>query len=169
MLAPWKKNYDKLRQHIKKQRHYFTDKGPYSQSCGFSSSVCGCDSWTLKEAEHWRTICTELWNWRRLLRDCKIKPVSLKGDQSWVFIGRTDAEAEATVLWPPDVKSWLIGKDPDPGKDWRQEEKGMTEDKMVGWHHRVDGHEFEHALGDGEGQGSLVCYSLWHWKELDTT
>ena len=99
--------------------------------------------------------------------DCKeIKPVNPKGNQSWMFIGRNDAEAEATVLWPPDVKSWLIKKDPDAGKDWGQEEKGMTEDEMVGWHHRLNGHEFEQAPEDGEGQGSLVCCSLWGRKEL---
>ena len=99
--------------------------------------------------------------------DCKeIKPVNRKGNQFWIFIGRTDAEAEAPILWPPDVKSRLTGKDPDAGKDWRWEEKGMTEDKMVGWHHRINGHEFEQALGDGEGQGSLACCSPW---ESDTT
>ena len=96
--------------------------------------------------------------------DCKeIKPVNPKGNQSWIFIGRTaaEAEAEAPVLWPPDVKSQLIGKDPDPGKDWGQEEKGATEDEMVGWHHRRNGHEFEQTPGDSEGQGSLVCCSPW--------
>ena len=101
--------------------------------------------------------------------NCKgIKPVSTKGSQPWIFIGRTDAEAEAPVLWPPDEKSWLIGKDHDIGKDWRQEEKGTTEDEMVGWHHRIDGHEFEQTPGDSEGQGSLVCSSPWDCKELDT-
>ena len=94
--------------------------------------------------------------------DCKkIKPVNPKGNQSWIFIGRTDAEADTQILWTPDVKNRLIGKDPDVGKDWRQEEKGTTEDKMVGWHHRLDGHEFEQAPGTGDGQGSLACYSPW--------
>ena len=93
----------------------------------------------------------------------------LKGNQSWVFIGKTDAEAEAPILWPPDVKKWLIGKDPDAGKDWRQEEKRMTEDEMVGWHHRRDGQEFEQAPGVGDGQGSLVCCSPWGHKESDMT
>ena len=89
--------------------------------------------------------------------DCKeIKPVSPKGNQPQIFIGRTDAEAEAPILWPPDAKSWLIGKAPDAGKDWRQEEKGMTEDEMVAWHHWLNEHEFEQVPGDGEGQGSLV-------------
>ena len=90
---------------------------------------------------------------------CKIKPINPKGNQPWMFTGRTDAEAETPILWPPDAKNWLIGKDPYAGKDWRQEEKGTTEDKMVGWHHRLDGHEFEEALGVGDGQGSLACCS----------
>ena len=97
--------------------------------------------------------------------DCKIKPVNPKGNQPWIFIGRTDAEAEAPILWLPDAKNQLIGKDPDAGKDWRQEEKGTTEDDMVGWHHQLNGHEFEQALGDGKGQGSLACCSPWGCKE----
>ena len=102
--------------------------------------------------------------------DCKeIQPVHPKGDQSWVFIGRTDAEAESPILWPPDAKNWLIGKAPDAGKDWRREEKGTTEDEMVGWHHRLNGHEFEQALGVGDWQGSLACCSPWGYKESDTT
>ena len=102
--------------------------------------------------------------------DCKeIQPVNPKGNQSWIFIGRPDAEAETPILWPPDVKNWLIEKDPDAGKDWRQEEKGMTEDKMVVWHHWLNGCEFEQAPGDGEGQGSLECCSPWGHKESDVT
>ena len=89
-------------------------------------------------------------------------------NQSWIFIGRTDAEAEAPIFWPPDVKSWLTRKDPDAGKDWSQEEKGMTKDEMFAWHHQLDGHEVEQAPGDGEGQGSLACFSPWGHKELDT-
>ena len=99
----------------------------------------------------------------------EIQPVHPKGNQSWIFIGRTDAEAEIPILWPPDVKNWLIGKDPDTGKDWRKEEKGMTEDEMVGWHHRLNGHEFEQAPGFGDGQGSLVCCSPLGLKESNTT
>ena len=98
-----------------------------------------------------------------------IKPVNPKGNQFWIFIARNDNEAEAPILWPPDAKSQLIWKDPDAGKDWRQEEKGMTKDEMVGWHHQFNGHEFKQALGDGEGQGSLACCSSWGCKELDTT
>ena len=102
--------------------------------------------------------------------DCKeIQLVNPKGNQSWLFIGRTDAEAEAPILWPPDVKNWPIGKDPDAGKDWRQEEKGTTENEMVVWHHWLDGHEFEQALGVGEGQGSLACFSPWDGEESDVT
>ena len=102
--------------------------------------------------------------------DCKeIQPVHPKGDQSWVFIGRTDDEAETPILWPPDAKSWLIGKDPDAGKDWRWQETGMTENEVVGWHHWHNGHEFESIPGVGDGQGDLACYSLWGHKELDTT
>ena len=99
----------------------------------------------------------------------EIKPVNSKENQPWIFIGRTEAEAETPILWPPDVKSQLIGKDPDPGKDWRQEEKGMREDEMVGWHHQFNGQEFEQVLGVGDGQGSLVWCNPWALKESDTT
>ena len=99
----------------------------------------------------------------------EIKPVNPKGNQYWIFIGRTDAEAESSKLWPPNVKKSIIGKGPDAGKDWRQEEKGMTEDEMVGWHHWLDGHDFEQALGVGDGLGRLACCSPWGCKELDTT
>ena len=129
----------------------------------------------------WELDCEESWvlkNWcfwalvlKKTLEsplDCKeIQPVHPKGDQYWVFIGRTDAEAEAPVLWPDDVKNWLSWEDPDAGKDWRQEEKGTTEDEMVGWHHRLNGHEFEQAPGDGDGQEGLKCYSPWGCKESD--
>ena len=101
--------------------------------------------------------------------DCKeIQPVHPKEYQSWIFIRRTDAEAETPILWTPDVKNWLIGRDPDAGNDWRQEQKGVTEDEMVGWHHWLNGHEFEQTLGDGEEQGRLVCCSPWGCKKLDT-
>ena len=102
--------------------------------------------------------------------DCKeMKPVNPKENQPWIFIGKTDAEAETSILWPPDAKSWLTGKDPDAGKDWRQEEKGMTENEILGWHRWLNGHEFEQTLGDSEGQGSLACYSPWGHKESDMT
>ena len=102
--------------------------------------------------------------------DCKeIQPVHSKGDQPWVFFGRNDAKAETPILWPPHAKSWLVGKDSDAARDWGQEEKGTTEDEMAGWHHRLDGREFEWTLGDGDGQGWLVCCNSWGWKESDTT
>ena len=107
-------------------------------------------------------------SWESSPLHCKIKPINPKGNPSWIFIGRTDAKAEVP-FWPPDAKNWLIGKDPDAGKDWRQEKKGMTEDETVGWHHQLNGHEFEHAPGVGDGQGSLVCCSPWGLKESDTT
>ena len=102
--------------------------------------------------------------------DCKeIQPVHSKGSQSWIFIGRTDVEAKTLIPWPPDAKNWLIWKDPDAGKDWRQEEKGTTNDEMVGWHHQFDGHEFEYTLGVGDGQGGLACCSPGGCKESDMT
>ena len=125
------------------------------------------ESWVLKNG-CFRTVMLEKTFESPL--DCKeIQPVHPKGDQSWIFTGRTDAEAETPILWPPDVKSRLIGKDSDAGKDWRQEEKRTTEDEMVGWHHWLDGHEFKQALGVDDGQGSLACCSPCNHKESDTT
>ena len=98
-----------------------------------------------------------------------MKPVNAKGNQPWIFTGRADAEGEAPKLWPPDMKNQFIRKDPDAGKDWRQKEKRTAEDEMVGWYHWLNGHELEQTLGDGEGQGSLVCYNPWGRQELDTT
>ena len=128
--------------------------------------------WTLKTADHQRNDTFKLWCWRRSKSplDCKeIEPVHPKGNQSWVFIGRTDVEAETSILWPPDVKSWLTWKDPDAGKDWGQEEKGMTEDEMVREHHQLNGHGFGWTLGVGDGQGGLACYGSWDCKESETT
>ena len=134
------------RQHIKKQRHYFANKGPSSQSYGFSSSHIWMweldykESWALKNWCFWTVVLEKTLEG---LLDCKkIQPVHPKENQSWMFIGRTDAEAETPILWPPDAKNWLIWKDPDAGKDWRPEEKGTTEHEMVGWHHWLHGHEF---------------------------
>ena len=124
------------------------------------------EGWALKNWCFWTAVLEKT---LESPLDCKeIQPVHPK-DQSWVFIGRTDAEAETPILWPPDGKSWLIGKDPDTGKDWGQEEKGTTEDVMVSWHLRPNGHGFEQALGVGDGQGDLVCCSPWGRKESDTT
>ena len=173
MLTPWKDSYDQPRQYINKQRYYFANKGPSSQGYGFSSSHVWI--WELDYKESWAPKNWCFWTvvLEKTLEsplDCKeIQPVLPKGDQSWVFTGRTDVETEAPTLWPPDAESWLIRKDPDAGKDWRQEEKETTEDEMVGWHHWLNGHEFEQALGVGEGQGSLMCCSPWDCKESDVT
>ena len=148
-----------------KSRHYFTDKGPYSQSYDFSSSHVRM--WELEHKESWAPKNWCFWTvvLEKTLEsplDCKeIKPVNPKGNQSWIFIGRSDADAETPIFWPPDVKNWRIGKDPDAGKDWRREEKGTTEDEMVGWHHRLNGLQFERAPGVGGGQGGLLCCSPW--------
>ena len=166
MLAPWKKSYDEPRQHIKKQRHHFADENPYGQSYGFSSGHVWMwemdhrkgwepNNWCFKTVVLMKTLESPLDN-------KEIKAVNPKGNQPWIFTGRTDAEAEAPVLWPPDGYSQLIGKESDAGKYWGQEEKGTTEDKMVG-------HEFEQTPRDNEGQGSLSCCSSWGCKELDTT
>ena len=143
LLAPWKKSYDQPRQHIKKQKHYFANKGPSNQDYGFSSGHVWM--WELDYKESWAP--KNWWFWTVVLKtlesplDSKdIQPVHPKRNQSWIFIGKT--EAETPILWPPDAKNWLIGKDPDAGKDWRQEEKGMTEDEIVGWD-QLNGHEFE--------------------------
>ena len=160
---------DKPRQHIKKQRHHFADKGPYSQSYGFSSSHV--QMWELDHKEGWALKYWCFWTvvlekTLEILLDSKeIKPVNTKGNQSWIFIERTDAEVEAPKLCQPDEKSWLIRKGPDAGKDWRQKEKGMTENEMTGWHHWLNGHEFDQTLGDCERQGSLACCSPWGCKE----
>ena len=169
MLASWKKSYKKPRQHIKKQRYYFANKGLSSQSYGFSSSHVWM--WMLDHKENWASENWCFWTvvlektLESLLDSKEIQPGNPKGNQSWIFIERTDAEVEAPILWPPDVKNWLIGKDLDAEKDWRQE-KGMTEDEMVGWNYR---HDFEEALGVGDGQGSLACCKPWGRKELNTS
>ena len=135
ILKDWKESYEKPRQCIKKQRYQFANKGPYSQSHGFSSSHVRCESWIIKKAEHGRINAFKLWCWRRFFESplyCKeIKPVNLKGNQPWIFIGRTVAEAEAPILRPLDEKSQHIGKDYDAGKCWKQKEKGVAEDEMV--------------------------------------
>ena len=149
------------------------NKGPSSQGYGFSSG----------HVRIWKLDCEESWapkNWcfwsvvlEKTLEsplDCKeIQPVHPKGDQSSVFFGTTDAKAETPILWPPHVKSWLIGKDSDAGRDWGQEEKGTTEDEMAGWHHRLEGHEFGWTPGVGDGQGGLACCGSWGHKEWDMT
>ena len=128
-----------------------------------------CESWTIKKVDLWRTDAFELWCWRRLLRvpwSTMRSNQSILKEKPWIFIESTDAEAP--ILWPPDVKSWVTGKDLSDGKDWGQEEKWVTEDEVVGWHHQLNGHEFEQTPGDGEGQGNLACCSPWRHKESDT-
>ena len=173
MLTPWKESYDQRRQHIKKQRLYFSYKGPSSQSYGFSSSHVWMweldykESWVLKNWCFWSVVLEKT---LESPLDCKeVQPVHPKGDQSWVFIARTDVETETPTLWPADAKSWLIWKDPNAGKNWRQEDKGTTEDEMVGWYHWVNGHEFGWTLWVGDGQGSLVSCGSWDCKESDMT
>ena len=154
MLVPWKKSFDQPRQHIKNQRHYFANKCPSSQCYGFSCRHVWM--WELDYKESWAPKNWCFWTvvLEKTLEsplECKENP---KGNQSWIFIGRTDAEAETPILLPPDVKDWLFGKDLDAGKDWRQEEKGTPEDEMVGWHHWLNGHEFKQAPGVVEEQGA---------------
>ena len=179
ILAPWKKSYDKPRQHIKKQRHHFANKGMYSQS--YASSNSHVQMWELDHKEDWmpKNWCFQIVVLEKTfffflektldspLDSKEIKSVNPKGNQPWRFIERTDAEVQ--IFWPPVAKNQLIGKDPDAGKDWGQE-KGMTEDEMVGWHHHwFNGYELWWTLGDGEGQGGLGCCSPWGSKETDTT
>ena len=148
------------RKHIKKQRHYFANKGPSCQSYGFSSSHVWMweldyeESWALKNWCFWTVVLEK--TLESPLDSKEIQPVHPKANQSLIFTGRTDAEAEAPILWPPDAKNWLTGKDPDAGKDWSREKKRMTEDEMVAWHHQLDWHEFEKALGVGDG------WEAWH-------
>ena len=166
LLALWQKSYDQPRQHIKRQRHYFADKGLSSQSYGFSSSYV--HMWELDHKEDWalKNWCFQTMVLEKTLEsplDSKeIKPVNPKRNKPWIFIGRTDANAEAPILRPSDEKSWHILKDSDAGKHWGQEDKEATEDEMVGWHHRLNEHEFEQAPGDSEGQRSLA----WWFMEL---
>ena len=163
MLAPRKKSCNKPRQRIKKQRHHFANKGPYSQSCDFSSGQVWI--WELGHNKDWvpkfwffQTVVLE--KTLESLSDSKeIKLVNPKGNQPWIFLEGLilKLKLQYSILWPPDAKSWLTGKDPDAGKDWGQEEKEATEEEMVGWHHQLNGNEFEQIPWDSKGQGSLAC------------
>ena len=156
-----------------KQRHFFANKGPSSQGYGFSSSHVWMweldykESWVLKNWCFWIVVLEK--TLESPLHCKEIQPVHPKGNQSWIFIGRTDAEAETPILWPSDRKSWLIWKDPDARKDWGQEEKGTTEDEMVELNHWHNGHGFGWTLGDGDGQGGLACCGSWGHKESHMT
>ena len=171
MLTPGKRNFDKPSQHFKKQRHYFASKCPYSQSYGFPSSHV--QMWALDHKACWLPKNWCFWTvvlektLESPLNSKEIKPVNPKGNQPWIFIGRT--AAEASILWPPDMHSRFIGKDSDAEKYWEQEDTGATEDEMVGWHHWINGHEFEQTPGDSEGQRSPACCSSGGCKESDST
>jgi len=169
-LQPWNKRHLLLRRKVMaildsilKSRHHLTDKGPYKDKDKvFAVVMYGYESWTLKRCvpKNWCFWIVVLEKTPKSPLDSKeIQSVNPKGNQSWTFIGRTDAEA--LILWPPDAKNWLIWKDLDAGKDWGQVEKGMSEDEMVGWHHQLNGHGFEQTPGDSKGQGSLACCSPW--------
>ena len=155
------------------KRHYFANKSPPSQGHGFSNGHVWMweldyeESWAPKNLCFWTVVLEKT---LESLLDCKeTQPVHPNGDPSWLFIGRTDVEAETLILWPPDMKSWLIGKDAGAGKDWGQEEKGTTEDEMVGWHHRLDEQELGWTPRVGDGEGGLVCCGSWGRRESDTT
>ena len=169
MLAPWKKSYDQTRQHIKKQRHYFANKGLSHQCYGFPSSHVWMLELNYKESWVLKNWCFQTVVLERTLEsplDCKeIQPVYPKGNQFWIFIGRTDAEAEPLILWLPDAKNWLIWKDLDARKDWGQEERGTTEDEMIGWHHQIDGHGVGWTLGVGDGQQGLASCKAWQLSD----
>ena len=154
-----------------KQRYYFANKVSLVKVMVFTVVMYGCESWTITWVlKNWCFWTVVLEKTLESPLDCKeIQPVHPKGEQSWLFIGGTDVEAITPILWPPDVESWLIWMDPDAGKDWGQEEKDVTDDEMVGWHYRLNGHEFEWTPGVGDGQGGLVCCDSWSRKELDTT
>ena len=175
MLAPWKKSCDQPRQHTIKQRQFtLPTRSIWSKLCFFQQS-CVDVRWELDNKGSWvpKNCCFWIVVLEKTLKsplNCKeIQPVHPKGNQSWILIGRTDAEAETPIPWPLDVKNGLLGKDPDARKDWRWEEKGMTEDEMVEWNHRLDRHEFQQAPGVGDGQGSLACCSPLCGKELYMT
>ena len=159
-LTPWKKSYYQPRQHIKKQRHYFANKGPFSQGYSFSSSHVWLwelgykEIWAPKNCCFWTVVMEKT---PESLLDCKeTQTVHPKENQFWIFIGRINVEAEAPIFWPPDEKNWHTGKDPDAGKHWGREDKGSTEDEMDGWHHWLNGHEFGWTLGVGDGR------EAWH-------
>ena len=172
MFSPWKKSYDKTREHIKKQRHYFTTKVRKVKAMVFPTALCGCESWTIKNTDRQRNDVFELWCWRRLLR---VPWTAKRSNQSILKEISPEYSLEGMILkrwpirWPPDANNWLIRKDPDAEKDWRQEEKRTKEGEMVGWHHWLEGHQFEQAPGVGDGQQSLACCNPWGHKESYTT
>ena len=171
-FALWRKVMTNLDSILKSRNIILPTKVRLVRAMVFPVVMYGCESWTVKKAEHWRIDAFELWCWRRLLSPlaCKeLQPVHSKGDQPWVFFGRTDVKAETPVLWSPHAKRWPFEKDSDAGRDWGQEEKGKTEDEMAGWHHRLDRCESEWTPAVGDGQGGLACCNSWGHKESDMT
>ena len=173
MLTPWKESYDQPRQHLKNQKHYFVNKVHLVKAMVFPVVMYGCESWTVKKAEYWKIDALELWCWRRLLR---VPWIPRRSNQSILKKTSPGCSLEGLMLKPKLstfatwLKSWLIWKDPDAGKDWGKEEKGRIEDEMVGWHHySLNGHEFGWTPGVDDGQGGLACCSSWGHKESDTT
>ena len=173
MLAPWKKSCDQPRQHSKNQRHYFANKFPSSQSYGFPGVIYGCENWTIKKAEHQRIDAFELWCWRRFLtvpcttrrsNQSILKEISPEYSLKELML-KLKLQYFGHLMW----RANSLEKTLMPGKDWGQEEKATTEDEIVGWHHWLNGHEFEQVSGDGEGQVSLACCTLWDCNESDTT
>ena len=175
MIALWKKTKTNLDSILKSRHITLPTKVHLAKATVLTVVMYGCESWTIKKAECWRIDAFELWCCKKTLAsrlDCKeTQPVNPKGNESWIFIGRTDVDAETPIFWPSDAKNWLTGKDPHAGEDWKQEEKGTTEDEMVGWHYWLDGHVSEQAPGTGDGQGSLVWCSPWNCRveQRDTT
>ena len=171
MLSPWEKSYDQTKQLFKSRE--IINKVPSCQSYGFSSTHVWMweldykESWTPKNWCFWTVVLKK--TFESLLDFKEMQSVHPKGNQSWIFTGRADATSETPILWPPYAKSWLIGKNSDAGRDWGQEEKGTTEERMAGWHHRLDGREFEWTLRVGDWQEGLVCCDSWGRKESDTT
>jgi len=172
MLTPWKKRYDQPRQHLKNRDVTLLTKVCLVKAMVFPAVIYECESWTIKKVEHQRIDAFELWCWRKLLR---VPWTARRSNQSILKEINPEyslegllAKAEVPTLWPPDMKSWLIGKDSDTRKDWRQEEKGTTEDETVGWQHRLNGHEFEQTPGNGEGEESMACCNPRGRKESDT-
>ena len=166
-LAPWKESYDQPRQHLKNQKHYFVNKVHLVTAMVFPVVMYGCESWTVKKAEYWKIDALELWCWRRLLR---VLWIARRSSQSILKEISPGCSLEGLMLklklstFATWLKSWLIWKDPDAGKDWGQEEKGRIEDEMVGWHHSLNGHEFGWTPGVDDGQGGLACCSWWGRK-----
>ena len=168
--APWKESYEKPRQHIKKQGHHFADKGPYSQLYGFSSSHVRIweshhkEVWALKKWWYWIVVLEK--TLESPLDGKETKSVNPKGNQPWIFIGRTEAETKAPILWLLDAKSPFFAKEPDAGNDWRPEEKGATGNEVVSWHLQLNGHEFELTVGNSDGQVILLHCSLLDCKKF---